>query len=308
MHLRSDADDAGGRGFNGVRGIERALAKRGKRLRERLFAILAVERPVSELVDCSECGTHYDSQEHPFCPRCGSTAQRASVPGALASARRNDPARRRVQASGAVLLAIGMLFLVASLASALVPQQRAAESVVDTLAAQPGGRLVVDWPSPEAASLMLVARDGTVLANETVEGGHYETNVSRAVVEVRSTQGTASWNQTVVVMTGDALQLTLPPNPPAGPQPVVFSPLFSQVLAVARYVSVGLALVLCIGGLCALLLRWWPIAAVGAIVGILLGIFAMVGFLVLGLLFAIPFVICGILILRGRRQFRTADA
>ncbi|MHB1261063.1 MAG: hypothetical protein ACYC2H_05035 [Thermoplasmatota archaeon] len=263
---------------------------------------------MSELVDCSECGTHYDSQEHPFCPRCGSTAHRASVPGALASARRNDPARRRVQASGAVLLAIGMLFLIASLASALVPQQRAAESVVDTLAAQPGGRLVIDWPTAEPATLELVARNGTVLANATVEAGHYEANASLAVIAVRSTQGNASWNQTVVVMAGDTLRLALPADPPAGPQPVVFSPLFSQILSVARYVSVGLALVLCIGGLCALFLRWWPIAAVGAIVGILLGLFAMVGFLVLGLLFAIPFAICGILILRGRRQFRAPGA
>lgn len=263
---------------------------------------------MSELVECSECGTPYDSQEHPFCPRCGSTAQRAPMQGALASARRHDPARRRVQASGAVLLAIGMLFLVASLASALVPQQRAAESVVDTLASQPGGRLVLDWPTAEPASLRLLARDGTVLANETVEGGHRDLNVSRAVVEVHSSQGNASWNQTVVVLAGDSLHLALPADPPPGPQEVVFSPLFSRVLAVARYVSVGLALVLCVGGTCALLLRWWPLAAVGAIVGILLGLLALVGFLVLGLLFAIPFAICGILILRGRRQFRTASS
>jgi hypothetical protein len=262
---------------------------------------------VSELVECSECGTHYDSDEHPFCPRCGSTAQRATVPGALASARRHDPARRRVQASGAVLLAIGMLFLIASLASALVPQQRAAESVVDALASQPGGQLAIDWPTAEPATLRLVARDGTVLANETVAGGHYETNASRAVVDVLSTQGNATWNQTVVVLAGDSLRLALPADPPAGPPDVVFSPLFSRVLAVARYVSVGLALALCAGGLCALLLRLWAIAAVGAIVGILLGLFAMVGFLVLGLLFAIPFAICGALILRGRRHFRVAS-
>jgi hypothetical protein len=228
------------------------------------------------------------------------------VPGALASARRHDPARRRVQASGAVLLAIGMLFLVASLASALVPQQRAAESVVDTLASQPGGRLILDWPTAEPASLRLLARDGTVLANQTVEGGHHDVNVTHAVVEIHSTQGNATWNQTVVVLAGDSLRLSLPADPPAEPPEVVFSPLFSRVLSVARYVSVGLALALCIGGLSAVLLRWWPIAAVGAIVGILLGLLALVGFLVLGLLFAIPFAICGVLILRGRRQFRAA--
>lgn len=259
---------------------------------------------MSELVECSECGTPYDSDEHPFCPRCGSTAHKASMPGALASARRNDPSRRRVQASGAVLLAIGTLFLIASLASALVPQQRAAESVVDTLASQPGGRLVVEWPSSENATLRLVARDGTELANETVEGGRYEADVSRAVVDVVSTQGATSWNQTVVVIDGDSLLLALPAEPAPGPQDVVFSPLFSRVLAVARYVSVGLAAILCVGGLCALLLRLWAVAAVGAIVGLVLGLFALVGFLILGLLFAIPFTICGVLILRGRRHFR----
>lgn len=257
-------------------------------------------------MECSECATPYDSQEHPFCPRCGSTAQRASVPGALVSARRNDPARRRVQASGAVLLAIGLLFLVASLASALVPQQRAAESVIDAMASQPGGNLTIVWPTNATATLELRARDGTSLGNATVEGGRHEVDVARAVVEVHSTQGEATWNQTVVVLGGDSLLLELPPEPPAGPAEPVFSPLFTQVLSVARYVSVAFAVLLCVGGLCALLLRLWAIAAVGAIMGILLGLLALVGFLALGLLFAIPFAICGVLILRGRRHFRTS--
>jgi hypothetical protein len=263
-----------------------------------------VERSVSDLVQCSECATAYDSDEHPFCPRCGSTTQRATVPGALVSARRNDPARRRVQASGAVLLAIGMLFLVASLASALVPQERAAESVLDMLAAQPGGRLAITWPSPETATLVLQARDGTLLGNATVEGGRYETNSSHAVVAVLSTQGNQSWNQTVVVLAGDSLELALPAEPGPAPSEAIFSPLASRMLVVGRYVSLGLALSLFVGGLCALLLRLWALAAIGAIIGILLGIFALAFFLLLGLLFAIPFVVCGILILRGRRHFR----
>ena len=258
---------------------------------------------MSDLVQCSECGTAYDSEEHPFCPRCGSTTQRATMPGALVSARRNDPARRRVQASGAVLLAIGMLFLVASLASALVPQERAAESVLDMLAAQPGGHLTITWPSPEPATVVLQARDGTVLGNATVEGGRHEVNSTRAVVAVLSTQGNQSWNQTVVVLDGDSLDLALPAEPAAEPSQAIFSPLASRMLTAGRYVSLGLALVLFIGGLCALLLRLWAIAAVGAIIGILLGVFALAFFLLLGLLFAIPFVVCGILILRGRKHF-----
>jgi hypothetical protein len=258
---------------------------------------------VTDLVQCSECSTAYDSDEHPFCPRCGSTTQRTTVPGALASARRNDPARRRVQASGAVLLAIGMLFLVASLASALVPQERAAESVLDMLAAQPGGRLVVTWPSAEPATLLLQARDGTIVGNHTVEGGRFEGNSTRAVVAVLSTQGERSWNQTVVVIAGDSLDLALPAEPAAEPPEALFSPLASRMLTVGRYVSLGLALALFVGGLCALLLRLWALAAVGAIIGILLGVFALAFFLLLGLLFAIPFVVCGILILRGRRHF-----
>jgi hypothetical protein len=263
---------------------------------------------VSDLVQCSECSTSYDSDEHPFCPRCGSTTQRPTVPGALVSARRHDPARRRVQASGAVLLAIGMLFLVASLASALVPQERAAESVLDMLAAQPGGRITITWPSAEPATLVLQARDGTVLANTTVEGGRHEANASRAVVAILSTQGDRSWNQTVVVLDGDSLDVALPAEPDAGPTEAVFSPLASRMLTVGRYVSLGLAVVLFVGGLCALLLRLWAIAAVGAVIGILLGLFALAFFLLLGLLFAIPFVVCGILILRGRRHFRAMAA
>lgn len=262
---------------------------------------------MSDLVQCSECATAYDSEEHPFCPRCGSTTQRVTVPGALVSARRNDPARRRVQASGAVLLAIGMLFLVASLASALVPQERAAESVLDMLAAQPGGHLVITWPNPEAATLVLQARDGTVLGNATVEGGRHELNSSHAVIAVLSTQGNRSWNQTVVVLAGDSLDLALPSEPGTDPSEAVFGPLASRMLTIGRYVSLGLALALFVGGLCALFLRLWALAAVGALIGILLGVFALAFFLLLGLLFAIPFVVCGILILRGRRHFQARN-
>lgn len=259
---------------------------------------------MTELVECSECGTPYDSQEHPFCPRCGSTSQRATVPGALASAQRHDPARRRVQASGAVLLAIGTMFLVAGLAIALVPQERAEASTLDLLSAQPGGFLVIEWPTDAPANLTLRARDGTLLNETLVPAGHYEGNVSRAVVEVFTTQGNRSWNQTVVVIDGDAVTLRLPEDPASASGEPLFTRTFSQTMAVARYVFLGFAVALCAGGLCALLLRLWPLAVVGAIVGILMGVIAMFAFLLLGLLFAIPFIVGGILILRGRRHFR----
>lgn len=256
-----------------------------------------------ETVECSECGASYDSDSHPFCPRCGSTSRGAPLPGAVASAARHAPGRRRVQASGAVLLAIGVLFALSSTAGFFLPEQAALESFAESMEGQPGGSLRVVFPAAAPANVTVTDRDGDVLEESAADGGTVEVDLERAVAVVVARQGNATWNQTVIVGTGDVLTLRLP-DVPVEDAPIVASPLISGTLRAAPWVGLGLGAVLVASGLCALLLRAWGVAAAGALVALLLMIFVLFVLVLAGLLFAVPLGASAYFILRGRRHFR----
>lgn len=269
----------------------------------RVFACRGVARAVPEAVDCSECGTRYDSLEHPFCPRCGSTARGAPVPGALASASRRAPGRRRVQAAGGVLLAIGLLFLASAGASLLLPAEEAAEPLADAFAGQPGGDVTVVFPSGAPANVTLTSTDGEPLANGTATDGRFAAEgLGSAAVRLHAEQGGAAWNGTLLVAAGDGLTVELPEG--GGEVGLRMSPDLRLATDLARYALLGVALLLAAGGGCALALRLFPLAAAGAVAGAFLGVVALVGFLAVGLLFALPFGLCAYFILAGKRHFR----
>lgn len=291
----------------GARYLAQAIRLRARRAeRHRVFGRARVEPGVAETVECSECGTSYDSQEHPFCPRCGSTSRGAAVPGAIAVAARRDPSRRRVQASGGVLLAIGLLFLASAAAGFLPANGEATATLVDLLATQPGGQLYVGFPTAGNASLELFSVDaGESLDNSTTDDGRAEVGLPRASVRVHAIQGGVHWNRTVVVLEGDRLTLDLP----AGGGDDV-EPIFSRAAgAIERYTAIAMlviALVLVGGGIAALALRIFPLAALAAGIGALLALVALFSFLLVGLLFALPFGFAAYFIVRGRRHFRKA--
>lgn len=285
-----------------------------------------------ETVECSECGASYDSDEHPFCPRCGSTARGAPVQGAVASAARRDPGRRRVQASGVVLFAIGLLFLTSAGLSFLVPQDEAVQPLVGLMADQPGGDLVIRLPAAPVgeaagadaanattsnstaaapASVRLLDLDGNELANATAEaGGELRLAMPQASVVVEAVQGQARWNRTAVALRGEAVTLDLRDAPGGdaadarAEDAVAVSGSVGTATMAARWVLLVFALVLAAGGACAAFLRLYGLAVAGAITGALFGLLALVGFLAAGLLFALPFGLCAYFILRGRRHFR----
>jgi hypothetical protein len=228
------------------------------------------------------------------------------MPGALVSARRRDPGRRRVQAAGVVLLSIGLLFLLSATLSLVLPQRDADSSLAEALAHQQGGRLLVDFPQATSSNLTITTFDGAAVANASVTDGHYTLDKAPfAVLRINATQGNVTWSRTAIVVAGDSLQVALPAGGDAAPASLVVGPTLRTAVSAGRWVFVVLAALLVGGGLCATLLRAWPIAVLAAVVGALLGLLAVVGFLLLGVLFAAPFAFCAYVILRGRNHFRT---
>jgi hypothetical protein len=273
---------------------------------------------VTEVVECSECGTPYDSQEHPFCPRCGSTAQRSSVPAAMASARRNDPSRRRVQASGAVLAAIGGLFLpFLGLAMALAPsfaglaltQMHAGETPAGVV----GGNLtveVVDGGAPvPGVPVTLRHGNGTVLAEGATDGGgRFRAALGgtlTATVEVAAGNATFRRNATAITGSDTLVRVDVAADPPslegwvgAGPMVQYLRVFLGAMLAVS-----GLVLA---AGVFAIRLRAWGFAVTGGIIGLLPFIVLFVASFALGALVALLAIgVPVVVIARGRRFFKT---
>lgn len=257
---------------------------------------------MSDHVSCGQCGTRYDSDENAFCPRCGSTRHSDPVPGALPVAARHDPGRRRVQASGVLLIIVGSLFLVSSLVGLAIPVQELARQFVEPMADQPGGvlLLVPGDDAPYAATVSTLA--GEVLVNESAQVGDLRVaSPKHASLKVLWTAGNVSGNVTAIVISGDTLRLPLNVAPA---QDTVIGATLAKTVSVGRIVFIVAATVLVAGGASGLLLRAWPLAAVAALMGVILGLVVVAAFLWAGLLFAIPFGLAASFILRGRRYFK----
>lgn len=258
---------------------------------------------MAEAVDCSECGATYDSEQHPFCPRCGSTSRGAPMPGAVASAARHAPGRRRVQAAGVVLLAIGLLFLAGAAFSLFVPVEEAAASMdADDLARFPGGEVRVRFPSDGNATVVLSDLDGNPLANVTGAGPELALQAPEPRVVLNATQGNASWGRELLVLSNDAMVVKL--DEPGAEGKVLVSPLMRSALRTGGYLALAFSVLLIVGGSSALALRFFAVAATGAGVSAFMALFAVLVLLAAGLLFALPLGMAAYFILRGRRHFK----
>ena len=266
------------------------------------FAGPCLPATVSDLVVCGQCGTRYDSDQNAFCPRCGSTAKGKVLPAALQVARRNDPGRRRVQASGALLLIVGVLFLAFALVSFATPTQELTRNFVEPMSDRPGGELRIEPPADGSAfDVVVTTPAGLAIANATNQTGPVvvaSPEHASLVVNVTHAGTTRSFH--AIVIEGETLSVAA--DGPANGD-VVVSPLLETTAEASRIVFLVLAVLLAGGGLCALMLRAWGLAAAAAIAGALLGAIALLGFLVSGLLFAVPFGFAAYFILGGRRHF-----
>lgn len=256
---------------------------------------------MSDLVPCAECGVRYDLADDVFCPRCGSTARGPPVPAALDVARRRDPGRRRVQASGVLLLAVGVLFLVSSIISLAVPVGEMARTFEDPMADQAGGTLVLEPLDDAPYDVSVHAFDGTLLANATNQTGPFTyASADHATLRYEAHAGNVTTNGTAIVFPSDTLRIPLDGQQADAPS---ISSTLHKTVVVGRYVFLGLAAVLVAGGAAGAWLRLYGLAATAAVVGAVLALLVLAGYLLAGLLFAVPFGFAAYFILRGRRHF-----
>jgi len=267
---------------------------------------------VPDWVACADCGTAYDAAQITFCPRCGATAVRPRTPSAAnpAGTSRRDPARMRLQLGGIVLLVIGLL-ATANSGYLLLAPGLAQETVYKVAAAQTnvtGGTVALHLTDAgravAGARVWAVGEDGRTLLNGTTDAdGRLSATLKGAPAgQLHVAAGNLTWTRRVVAFQGSTLDVALDTRDP------VDSP---EALGVSQYVttvlvaSTGLSLLLALGGLAAVLVRWRGLALGGPLPMVALAVlfallFLSVGGLVLLLLLGGPYA----LILSGRAAFR----
>lgn len=271
---------------------------------------------MTDTVQCAECGTAYDSEENPFCPRCGAI-EHAKDPGAAVQiAARSDPHRRRVQAAGIILVTVGLVTLAlfataAALTPSLVPQ------TMDALATQPGGDLAVrvtDGGDPLGGVPVEVrALNGSVLQNTTTDASGWAnfTDLAHAGVNVTAHGDSGDWSRSVLTLDGanegpNAAMLAL--DTQADPQTSgewVGVDAFVQAVRVVAIVFAAVAALTLVAGIAALRLRQRNLAFMGALVGGLPWLVLSVASLnILVLLVLGLFILAAVFLRQGRALFQ----
>lgn len=265
---------------------------------------------MTEAVGCTECGEHYDSQENPFCPRCGSMRTEGPVPGAVDAARRRSPARRRVQAAGVALMVVGAFFVVGSIFVAVMVGQAPPQTLQEALAGQPGGALsiqVVAGGESVAAVVNLTGPEGAPLTNGTTDaaGWFNTTGLEAASVTVHVAADNGTWQRRALVMRGDEVTLRIDTATDAQESSWVGLDPFVRAVRIVAVFLAFLSLFIVAGGVAALRLRQRPLAVAGAMAGFLPLLVITVAAPMLGGLLLLA-VVSGalVLILLGRHEFR----
>lgn len=230
---------------------------------------------MTDRVQCGECSHLYDSDEHPFCPRCGALDKAKDPDRAVGLAAVQDPRRRPVQMAGVMMITLGGLALVlfaatAILAPSLVPQ------TIEAVADYEGGTIaleVVDGDVPVAGATVDVhALNGTLLANGTTdaEGRFVVEEAQAAAVNVTVSTDAGTWTRQVFSLpeenggspTSVVIDVSVDPQEPDGWTGV------SEIVNVSRILAAFFALaslVTLLGGVAAVRLRkrQWALAGAG---------------------------------------------
>lgn len=283
---------------------------------------------VTERVQCAECERIYDSDDHPFCPRCGATAKADPTTAAKTIASRNDPRRRRVQVAGVIMASTGALVLlagIAMLASAGSVWGFASEygTSDDTLAgngtsselAQTAGSLNVTMlqGGEPLQGVMLELHDarGTLLgtASTDADGTAQFDGITQLVIQLHVAPEDTDWVLEFIPLGttqgSDSMELILELED----QSVVSGPLMdrSMVETTTRIMGGGailLGITPIIGGIAALRLKNQQMALFGAVIGGIPWLFLFVASMSLPLLvITAMFVMAVVFVRQGRDLF-----
>lgn len=221
-------------------------------------------------VQCGECAHLYDSEEHPFCPRCGSIGKSETVAATATSiVQRNHPKRRRAQVSGIVLAVVGgitasLFVLLLFLAPTLVPE------ALTTIEDQPGGPLDLTVHA-DNVTVQLLRLNGTYIADFPLENGTGSMLLPQAAIQMQIMHANESWTWTLFHLNQSATPLEFETSLEESPGDQGLYEGNTYIRGTQLFVGVlaTVSLFTLYGGIQAFRLRRRGVALSGAIVGAL---------------------------------------
>ncbi|MFO1532233.1 MAG: hypothetical protein ABR562_00820 [Thermoplasmatota archaeon] len=259
---------------------------------------------------CAECNTRYDARTLAFCPRCGGTARAGSdaTPG---PGGRRDPARMRLQLGGVLLLILGGLFLAAATTALMNPGATERQVFLFGLGQDEsfqGGEVAVrvldDGLPVPGANVTMQAGNRTLAAGATDLDGRFNATLRGSIaVNVTVTRGTESWLRQVLAPQGVTATVAIDLAHDAASSDRVVG---AQGLALTTMLALlVLSLLLSVGGLAAVLVRWRGLALAGplpvvALAALLVLLYFSIGPLLFLAMLGAPYA----LVVSGRSAFR----
>lgn len=276
---------------------------------------------MTERVQCAECERIYDSDEHPFCPRCGATGHADPTVAARSIASRNDPRRRRVQIAGVIMLSTGALVLLAGIVMVASAGSvwEFATSVDDSTASdltQTAGAInvtVLRGGEPvEGANVTLMSGQMQLLASRFTDADgmvRFE-DISSLVVEMNVQHEDVDWDLAFIAVnpTSDP-DYALPVTLELSDQSTVGTPVMDERMVenTTRVLGIGailLGLTPVVGGIAALRLKNQQLALFGGVIGALPWLFLFVASMSISVLIIMAlFVMAVVFVRQGRDLF-----
>ena len=233
-----------------------------------------------ESVECAECGNRYDSQEDPFCPRCGSNTQAIGAAPVMAAARLFDPRRRRARSAGIVLIVLSLFFAAQFSFAAIVPADDSGLlGVAKSLPPGPGGELIVHVTSGNSsvvgAQVQFLDSNGTLQASlVTNSEGKASHQFTASLGNVTIAYEGQLWHRGVYIPAGSTTLSVDIATAPAGVTEA-FAPSLQSVFRTAAIVGAVIAFFILGAGFAAFRLRYFAIAASGAFLPAAFGLAAV---------------------------------
>ncbi len=225
-----------------------------------------------EEVECAECGHRYDSQSQTFCPRCGNQSTRRGVTPAALQPQRFDPRRRRVQFAGLMLIALGVVSLVAFGAVAALAHTFTLADSVEVLGGQPGGPLEVvftDDGTPVEGATVFVAWANGNATGTTDADGRYNTTLGEAQATLRIEHNGTAWTRDVIALEGMPLDVAIDRNDATTSDDTLAPSVpVNSIRGLAGFFAFA-SLFVVIGGVAAFRLKGRSLAIAGAAAGLL---------------------------------------
>ena len=267
-------------------------------------------------VVCAECHTRYEATQFSFCTRCGSTARAGSgAPVPVSPLRRRDPARMRLQLGGVLLLAVGLVFVGSAVLLFMNPAwsqgtsfDQLGQSPADPTA--PAGDIQVHVTDSgvdlRGANVSVTAGNRTVATGTTGADGRYNATLTGSfAVNVTVQAGNGTWVRRALAPHGFVVPVDVDIGRDARSTDRVAGP--EELFLVTGIAWLVMSLLMVLGGLAAVLVRWRGLALGGPLPTVAFVLWLAVLLFQAGIAILLPIVLVVMpyaLVVSGRSAFR----